>query len=48
MFITILGKSPENPVSGKLLLKAPPELHAAALVKVQAAGKNLNQWAMRH
>lgn len=40
-----LGKSPDKPASGKLLLRVTPELHAAALVKAQAAGKSLNQWA---
>lgn len=36
---------PEKPASGKLLLRMPPEIHAAALVKAKAAGKSLNQWA---
>jgi len=40
-----VGKSPEKPASGKLLLRVPPALHAAALVKAGAAGKSLNQWA---
>ena len=40
-----IGKSPEKPANGKLLLRVPPELHAAALIKAQAAGKSLNQWA---
>lgn len=40
-----VGKSPEKPASGKLLLRVPPEIHAAALVKAHAAGKSLNQWA---
>jgi predicted HicB family RNase H-like nuclease len=40
-----LGKSPDKPASGKLLLRVPPEIHAAALIKAQAAGKSLNQWA---
>jgi predicted HicB family RNase H-like nuclease len=41
-----IGKSPDKPVSGKLLLRVPPELHAAALIKAQAVGKSLNQWAI--
>lgn len=40
-----IGKSPENPASGKQMLRVPPEVHAAALVAAQAAGKSLNQWA---
>ncbi|SJM94015.1 type II toxin-antitoxin system HicB family antitoxin [Crenothrix polyspora] len=41
-----IGKSPEKPVNGKILLRVPPEVHAAALVKAQAVGKSLNQWAI--
>jgi len=41
-----IGKSPDKPVSGKLMLRVPPELHAAALIKAQAMGKSLNQWAI--
>lgn len=40
------GVSPEKPANGKLLLRLPPELHAAALVKAQAVGKSLNQLAI--
>jgi predicted HicB family RNase H-like nuclease len=39
------GITPEKPASGKLLLRVPPELHAAALVRAQSVGKSLNQWA---
>ena len=39
------GLKPEKPASGKLLLRVPPEVHGAALVAAQAAGKSLNQWA---
>ena len=39
------GLKPEKPASGKLLLRVPPEVHSAALVAAQAAGKSLNQWA---
>jgi predicted HicB family RNase H-like nuclease len=39
------GVSPEKPVSGKLLLRVPPEVHGRAMVAAQAAGKSLNQWA---
>lgn len=40
------GVSPEKPASGKLMLRVPPEVHAAALVSAQATGKSLNQWAV--
>ncbi|MGH9439663.1 MAG: type II toxin-antitoxin system HicB family antitoxin [Terriglobia bacterium] len=39
------GIAPEKPVSGKLLLRVPPEVHGRALVVAQASGKSLNQWA---
>ena len=39
------GKKPQKPVSGKLLLRVPPEVHAGALVEAEVAGKSLNQWA---
>jgi predicted HicB family RNase H-like nuclease len=39
------GVEPEKPVSGKLMLRVPPEIHRAALVAAQARGKSLNQWA---
>lgn len=40
-----IGKDPERPPSGKLLLRVPPEVHAAALIRAQAQGISLNQWA---
>jgi len=39
------GVRPEKPASGKLMLRVSPEVHGAALVAAQAAGKSLNQWA---
>ena len=39
------GIRPEKPVSGKILLRVTPEVHGAALVAAQTAGKSLNQWA---
>lgn len=39
------GVGPEKPASGKLLLRVPPEIHSKALIKAQATGKSLNQWA---
>ncbi|MEY2634015.1 MAG: hypothetical protein RIR00_2669 [Pseudomonadota bacterium] len=40
-----LGIKPEKTASGRLLLRIPPEVHGAALVAAQSAGKSLNQWA---
>lgn len=40
-----VGKLPQKPASGKMMLRVPPEVHRAALVAAQAAGTSLNQWA---
>ena len=40
------GITPEKPSSGNIMLRVPPEVHGAALVAAQAAGKSLNQWAL--
>jgi predicted HicB family RNase H-like nuclease len=39
------GRDPLKPASGRVLLRIPPEVHAAANVAAQASGKSLNQWA---
>jgi predicted HicB family RNase H-like nuclease len=39
------GITPEKPASGRLLLRVPPEVHAAVSVAAQASGKSINQWA---
>ena len=40
-----MGRKPEAPASGKLMLRIAPEIHAKALVMARASGKSLNQWA---
>lgn len=40
-----LGRPAQNPASGKLMLRVPPEVHGAALVAAQVKGMSLNQWA---
>ncbi len=39
------GRKPHKPASGKLMLRVPPEIHAAVQVAAQAAGVSLNRWA---
>ena len=39
-----MGQSPEKPASGRLLLRLPAEVHAAAIVAAAAEGRSLNQW----
>jgi predicted HicB family RNase H-like nuclease len=40
-----VGKPPQRPYSGKLMLRIPPEVHAHAAMMAEARGKSLNQWA---
>ena len=42
-----LGKQPEKPASGKLMLRVGPEIHSAVLIAAQASGVSLNQWAAK-
>ena len=42
-----IGKAPQQPASGKMMLRVAPEVHSAALMSAQAAGVSLNQWAAR-
>jgi len=39
------GVAPKKPASGKIMLRIRPEVHAAATIAAQAAGRSLNQWA---
>lgn len=40
-----IGKPPQKPYSGKVLLRMDPELHAQVAMRAEASGKSLNQWA---
>lgn len=40
-----LGQKPNKPYSGNLMLRIPPEIHAAAASAAEASGKSINQWA---
>ncbi|MBE2199701.1 MAG: type II toxin-antitoxin system HicB family antitoxin [Anaerolinea sp.] len=40
-----LNRSPQKPYSGKLMLRVPPEIHAAVAVAAEVSGKSINQWA---
>ncbi len=39
-----VGKLPQKPYSGKVMLRIPPELHARAAMLAEARGKSLNSW----
>ena len=40
-----LNRSPQRPYSGKLMLRVPPEIHAAVAIAAEVKGKSINQWA---
>lgn len=40
-----IGKEPEKPFSGRMMFRVDPQVHAAAVLAAQVAGKSLNQWA---
>jgi predicted HicB family RNase H-like nuclease len=40
-----LKRSPQKPYSGKLMLRVPPEVHAAVAIAAEVSGKSINQWA---
>ncbi|MCL2029881.1 MAG: type II toxin-antitoxin system HicB family antitoxin [Deltaproteobacteria bacterium] len=37
-----IGRPPNKPYSGKLVLRLPPELHAHLAIQAQTSGKSLN------
>ena len=39
-----LGRKPQKPYSGKLVLRMPPEIHARCAMRAEASGRSLNQW----
>jgi predicted HicB family RNase H-like nuclease len=43
-FCDRMGKTPDTPVSGRLILRVPIELHSRAAVVAKAEGRSLNSW----
>ena len=39
-----IGKAPQRPFSGRMMLRVPPELHAESIECAQLAGVSLNAW----
>lgn len=39
-----LGKNPDKPFSGNLMLRVDPAVHSRAAIAAESAGKSLNQW----
>jgi predicted HicB family RNase H-like nuclease len=42
-----LKQSPNRPVSGRVMLRLPPDLHARAQAAAEVTGMSFNQWAAR-
>ncbi|HWA22183.1 MAG TPA: type II toxin-antitoxin system HicB family antitoxin [Caulobacterales bacterium] len=40
-----LGKQPEKPFKGDIMLRVDPDVHAGAALTAQLSGKSLNKWA---
>ncbi|MFK7801297.1 MAG: type II toxin-antitoxin system HicB family antitoxin [Anaerolineae bacterium] len=40
-----LGRAPQKPYSGNLMLRIPPEVHSAVATAAEVSGKSINQWA---
>jgi len=40
-----LNRPPQKPYSGKLMLRIPPDIHAAVAIAAEVSGKSINQWA---
>jgi len=38
-----LGKDPQKTYSGKLMLRIPPDIHAAVAIAAETSGKSINQ-----
>ena len=43
-FCERMGKTPDKPASGRLILRVPPELHSRAAVVAKSEGRSLNSW----
>lgn len=43
-FCKELGRSPEKPFSGKLILRLPPKIHERAAFEAKSHGLSLNAW----
>lgn len=40
-----LGRAPQKPYSGNLMLRVSPDIHAAVATAAEVSGKSINQWA---
>jgi predicted HicB family RNase H-like nuclease len=42
-----LKQAPNRPVSGRVMLRLPPDVHARARAAAEVTGMSFNQWATR-
>ncbi len=40
-----VGKAPQKPYSGNLMLRVGPDVHSKVAIAAELAGKSLNQWS---
>ena len=40
-----IGKAPQRPYSGQIMVRVDPEVHARAALAAELAGKSLAKWA---
>ena len=45
-FCERMGKEPDIPASGRLILRVPPEIHSRAAVVAKSEGRSLNSWVV--
>ena len=45
-FCERMGKAPDLPASGKLVLRVPPEIHFRAAIVAKSEGRSLNSWVV--
>ncbi|MBN1318734.1 MAG: type II toxin-antitoxin system HicB family antitoxin [Anaerolineales bacterium] len=41
----LLNRPPQKAYSGKLMLRVPPDIHAAVAIAAEISGKSINEWA---
>ena len=39
-----IGRSPQKPYSGNIMLRISPEVHSALALAAEVSGKSINQW----
>ena len=45
-FCERMGKPPDTPASGRLILRVPPEVHSRAAINAKSQGMSLNSWVL--